>query len=360
MMLRLDLQFFAGEKTEKATQKKRLDSRKKGQVLKSQDVTSAIVLLSVFLFLFFSSGFMRDRFFMFFNQTFTQYVPMKVLDTNSTMTIYLDVLIEMAFILLPIMAIAMVAAVLGNFFQFGFLFTTEPLKFDLKKIDPIKGLKRIFSIRAIVELLKSLLKITFIGTLTFLIIWTSIHKVLGLAFKSPWDTLSVVGQLAALMGICASFVLLFISILDFFYQKYDYEKNLRMSKQDIKDEHKNTEGDPLIKSRIKQRQREMAMRRMMQEIPNADVVITNPTHYAIVLKYDDGEMDAPVIVAKGVDFVAQKIKMIANEHNIVMVENRPLARSLYDEVEIGDRIPEQFFKAIAEILAYVYRIQRKI
>ena len=128
----------------------------------------------------------------------------------------------------------------------------------------------------------------------------------------------------------------------------------------LRTQHKNTEGDPLIKSRIKQRQREMAMRRMMQEIPHADVVITNPTHYAIVLKYDDGEMDAPVIVAKGVDFVAQKIKMIANEHNIVMVENRPLARSLYDEVEIGDRIPEQFFKAIAEILAYVYRIQRKI
>ena len=163
-------------------------------------------------------------------------------------------------------------------------------------------------------------------------------------------------QLTALMGITASFVLLFISILDFFYQKYDYEKNLRMSKQDIKDEHKNSEGDPIIKSRIKQRQREMAMRRMMQEIPQADVVITNPTHYAIAIKYDDGNMDAPVIVAKGVDFVAQKIKMIAKENEIVMVENRPLARSLYDEVEIGDRIPEEFFKAIAEILAYVYRI----
>ena len=163
-----------------------------------------------------------------------------------------------------------------------------------------------------------------------------------------------------MMGISASFVLLFISILDFIYQKYDYEKNLKMSKQDIKDEHKNSEGDPIIKSRIKQRQREMAMRRMMQEVPHADVVITNPTHYAIAIKYDDGEMDAPIIVAKGVDFVAQKIKLIANEHEIVMVENRPLARSLYDEVEIGDRIPEEFFKAIAEILAYVYRIQRKI
>ena len=133
-----------------------------------------------------------------------------------------------------------------------------------------------------------------------------------------------------------------------------------MSKQDLKDEHKNTEGDPIIKSRIKQRQREMAMRRMMQEVPQADVVITNPTHFAIALKYDDEKMDAPIVIAKGADFIAQKIKLIAKEHDIVMVENRPLARALYDDVEIGDRIPDQFFKTVAEVLAYVYRIQRKI
>lgn len=360
MMLRLDLQFFAGEKTEKATPKKRQDSRKKGQVLKSQDVTSAIVLLSVFLFLFFAAGFMRERFFLFFKQSFTQYVSMKQFNAETAMLIYMDMVMGMAFVLLPIMAIAVVAAVGGNLFQFGLLFTTEPLKFDLKKIDPIKGLKRIFSIRAIVELMKSILKISFIGTVTFLIIWSNLEKVLGLAFKNPGAILATVGQLTVLMGITASFVLLFISILDFFYQKYDYEKNLRMSKQDIKDEHKNTEGDPLIKSRIKQRQREMAMRRMMQEVPHADVVITNPTHYAIAIKYKDGEMEAPIIVAKGVDFVAQKIKIIAKEHEIVMVENRPLARALYDEVEIDSEVPEEFFKAIAEILAYVYRIQRKI
>ena len=360
MMVQLDLQFFAGEKTEKATPKKRQDSRKKGQVLKSQDVTSAILLLSVFLFLFFAAGFMRDRFFVFFHQAFTEYVTLPKLDEDQAMIIYSDVMIQMAFILLPIMLIAVVAGVAGNLFQFGLLLTAEPLKMDLKKIDPIKGFKRIFSIRAIIELLKSVLKISFIGTTTTLIVMTNIDKVLGLAFKSPWDTLTTIGQLTALMGITAAFVLLFISILDFMYQKFDYEKNLRMSKQDIKDEHKNSEGDPIIKSRIKQRQREMAMRRMMQEVPNADVVITNPTHYAIALKYKDGDMDAPIVVAKGVDFIAQKIKLIANEHDIVMVENRPLARSLYEDVEIGGRIPEEFFKAIAEILAYVYRIQRKI
>lgn len=359
-MLRLDLQFFAGEKTEKATPKKREDSRKKGQVLKSADVTSAILLLSVFIFLFFGAGFMKDRFYKFFKETFNTYLTMDNLNIEQTMLIYVEVLKEMAFILLPVMAIAMLAAVAGNLVQFGLLFTGEPLKFDLKKIDPIKGLKRIFSMKAIIELLKSLLKISFIGGVTTIILYMNIGKVLDLAFKTPSAVMKTVGQLVALMGITASFVLLFISILDFLYQKFYYEKNLKMSKQDIKDEYKNSEGDPLIKSKIKQRQREMAMRRMMQEVPDADVVITNPTHYAIALKYKDGEMEAPVIVAKGADFIAQKIKLIAKENNIVTVENRPLARALYSETEVGDHIPDQFFKAVAEVLAYVYRIQRKI
>lgn len=360
VQLRLDLQFFSGEKTEKATPKKRQDSRKKGQVLKSQDVTSAIVLLFVFLFLFFAARFMKTRFFDFFVHSFTEFILIERLDVNQVMAIYIEVLLQMAIILLPIMAMAVIAGITGNLMQFGLLFTMEPLKFDLKKIDPIKGLKRIFSVRALVELMKSILKISFIGSVTTFILWINLEKVLNLAFKKPADTLATVSQLVALMGIVAAFVLLFIAILDYFYQKFDYEKNLRMSKQDIKDEHKTMEGDPLIKSRIKQRQREMAMRRMMQEVPNADVVITNPTHYAIAIKYDDGEMDAPIIVAKGVDFVAQKIKLIAKEHDIVTVENRPLARALYDEADLGDRIPEHFFKAVAEILAYVYRIQRKI
>lgn len=358
--LRLDLQFFAGEKTEKATPKKRQDSRKKGQVLKSADVTSAIVLLSVFLFLFFSASFLRTELFSFFSVTFTKYMMIKTLTIESTIEIYKSLLMEMAKILLPIMGVAVVAAVAANFFQFGLLFTTEPLKFDLKKIDPIKGLKRIFSLKAVIELLKSILKISFIGSVTTLILWMNLEKVLSLSFKTAWDTLSTVGWLTGMMGIAASCVLLFISVLDFFYQRFDYEKNLKMSKQDIKDEHKNSDGDPIIKSRIRQRQREMAMRRMMQEVPTADVVITNPTHFAIALKYDDESMDAPTVVAKGADFVAQKIKLIAKENDVVMVENRPLARAMYDQVEIGQRIPDEFFKAVAEVLAYVYRIKQKI
>ncbi|MDV6376700.1 flagellar biosynthesis protein FlhB [Sporosarcina sp. GW1-11] len=360
LLLTLDLQFFAGEKTEKATPKKRQDSRKKGQVLKSQDVTSALVLLSVFLFMFFAAGFMRDNFFVFFRESFTHFITIHKINEDQVMLVYMDIIKQMAIILLPIMLIAVIASVAANLLQFGLLFTGEPLKFDLKKIDPIKGLKRIFSIKAIVELLKSVLKISFIGTVTTLVIWMNFGEVLDLAFSTPQMTLLTIAKLVGMMGIIASLVLLFISILDFLYQKFDYEKNLKMSKQDIKDEYKNMDGDPLIKSKIKQRQREMAMRRMMSEVPHADVVITNPTHFAIALKYDEEQMDSPIVVAKGADFVAQKIKLIAKEHDIVMVENRQLARSLYDQVEVGDRIPEDFFKAVAEILAYVYRIQRKI
>ncbi|HWL13464.1 MAG TPA: flagellar biosynthesis protein FlhB [Ureibacillus sp.] len=360
LLLTLDLQFFGGDKTEKATPKKRQDARKKGQVVKSQDVSAAVVLLSLFLFLYAAGPMIIEGIFGFLHQAFEKNILIETLNTETVMQIYTDSLKEMAIILLPFMAIAMVAGVLANFMQFGFLFTTESLKLDLKKMDPIKGIKKIISVRAIVNLIKSLLKISFIGTVTTVIIWMNLEQVLSLSFQSPWDTLSTVAKLTGMMGIAASLTLVLIALIDYIYEKYEYEKQLRMSKQDIKDEYKNAEGDPKIKSKIKQRQREMAMRRMMQEIPNADVVITNPTHYAIALKYDDENMEAPQIVAKGTDFVAQKIKMIAKENDVVMVENRPLARAMYDQVEIGQQVPEEFFKAIAEILAYVYRIKRKI
>ncbi|MFJ8261521.1 flagellar biosynthesis protein FlhB [Rummeliibacillus sp. NPDC094406] len=359
-LLELDLQFFAGEKTEKATPKKRQDSRKKGQVLKSQDVTSALVMLSVFLFLLIAATSMRDGVMSFFNQTFSKYMLVDSLSIELVVKVYKEVITKAAVVVLPIMAIAVIAAIVGNFLQFGLLFTTEPLKFDLKKLDPIKGMKRIFSLRSVIELIKSILKISLIGAVTTAILWMNIDDVLSLSFKTPWDSLVTVSKLTVLMGIAASIVLLLIAVLDYFYQKFDYEKNLKMSKQDIKDEYKNSEGDPLIKSKIKQRQREMAMRRMMQEVPQADVVITNPTHYAIALKYDDEKMDAPKVVAKGTDFIAQKIKLIAKENDVVMVENRPLARAMYDQVEIGQHIPDEFFKAVAEVLAYVYRVKRKI
>ncbi|MGM0851533.1 MAG: flagellar biosynthesis protein FlhB [Bacillota bacterium] len=357
--LSLDLQFFSGEKTEKATPKKRDDARKKGQTAKSQDVNTAIILLAVFLFLTFSASYIGDIVFDLFNQTFQEYMLMELTE-NTVQIITMDIMKELALLLGPIMLVALLAGLFSNYIQVGVMFTTKPLEPKLEKIDPIKGFKRIFSLRAIVELLKSILKISFVGAITFVILWKNIDQVLSLSFKSVGDSLATMASLTVQMGIAASLALLFLSLFDFLYQKYDFEKNIRMSKQDLKDEHKNIEGDPLIKSKIKQRQREMAMRRMMQEVPEADVVITNPTHFAIALKYDENKMDAPYVVAKGVDYLAQKIKYIANENDVVMVENRPLARSLYDSAEIGDAVPEEFFKAVAEILAYVYRIKNQM
>ncbi|MBS4207608.1 flagellar biosynthesis protein FlhB [Bacillus sp. FJAT-50079] len=357
--LSLDLQFFAGEKTEKATPKKRLESKRKGQTAKSQDVNTAIGLLAVFGFLIFFSAQLGPVALDVFRHSFTTFLLMDITEANMQL-IMLDVLKEVAFLLGPIMLVALLAGIAANVLQVGFMFSAEPLQPKLEKLDPIKGLKRIFSIRAIVELLKSILKISFVGAITVTVLWSRIDEVLVLAYKPIGTALQTVGGLTLQMGIAASLALLFLSLFDFLYQKYDFEKNIRMSKQDIKDEYKNTEGDPLIKSKIKQKQKEMAMSRMMQEVPKADVIITNPTHYAIALKYDEENADAPIVIAKGVDFIAQKIKLIANEHKVVMVENRPLARSLYDQVEVGQAIPDDFFKAVAEILAYVYRIKNKI
>lgn len=360
LLIILDLQYFAGEKTEKATPKKRQDARKKGQVLKSQDVTAGVLLLLTFFFLLFFAPFMYDGVKGFLLQALERNILIETLTAETVMDMYVESIKEMAIIILPIMVVAMIAGIGANFFQFGFLFTTETLKIDLKKMDPIKGIKKIISVRAIVNLIKSLLKVTLIGTVTTVVIIVYLEEVLSLALHSPAQILATVAYLSAIMGIAASIMLVAIALFDYLYERFEYEKQLKMSKQDIKDEYKNSEGDPLIKSKIKQRQREMAMRRMMSEVPSADVVITNPTHYAIALKYDENQMDAPKVVAKGTDFVAQKIKLIAKEHDVIMVENRPLARAMYDQVEVGQAVPEEFFKAIAEILAYVYRIKRKI
>lgn len=358
-LLSLDLQFFSGEKTEKATPKKREDAKKKGQVAKSQDINTAVVLLGVFFFLSFAGSYLMDGILGLFRHSIQENMLMEITESN-VQVLLLQILKELAFYLGPIMLVAMIAGVAANYFQIGFIFSPESIQPKLEKIDPLKGFKRIFSMKSIVEMVKSILKISFVGLITFAVLWGRMDEILILSQKSVGASLITLASLTVQMGLSASAALLFLAVLDFMYQKYDFEKSIRMSKQDLKDEYKNMEGDPEIKSRIKQKQREMAMRRMMQEVPKADVVITNPTHFAIAIKYEEDKFDAPFVVAKGVDFMAQKIKLIAKENDVTMVENRPLARAIYSQVEIGDTIPEEFFKAIAEILAFVYRTKNKV
>lgn len=357
--LPVNLQFFAQEKTEKATPKKQQETRKKGQVAKSTDINTAIILLLVFLLLWLIGSFVGEKIFTFVQYMFQDFL-LYTLSPESVESLFIELTNQAAIMIAPIMAIAFLAGILSNYVQVGVLFAPEAIAMKLNKLDPIAGFKRIYSIRAIVELLKSLLKIFLIGLVTFTILWLSMDDFLFLSLIPIADSLALIGTLTVTMGISVAILLLFLAILDYIYQKYDHEKQIKMSKQDIKDEYKKTEGDPLIKSKIKEKQRQMAMQRMMQEVPKADVVITNPTHYAIALKYDGDKMDAPIIIAKGVDFLAQKIKSIAKENQIITVENRPLARALYDQAEIGDEVPEDLFKAIAEVLAYVYRIRNKV
>lgn len=355
----INLQYFSQEKTEKATPKKRQESRKKGQVAKSADINAAFVLFVSVMFLAFMGGWMGERLMHLFTHSLDKKLLYDVTET-SIPKLFWELSIEVAIILAPVMIAAMAAGVIGNYLQVGFLLSTEAIQMKLERINPLSGFKRIYSVRALVELSKSLLKILLIGGVTFFILWMERDVYLRMSLVSIDASLPVFGGLAIKMGFAASLVLLFLAFLDYMYQKYDFEKNIRMSKQDIKDEYKKSEGDPKIKGKIKEKQRQMAMRRMMQEVPKADVIITNPTHYAICLKYDDTGMEAPVVVAKGVDLIAQRIKEIGREHDVVTVENKPLARTLYSRVDIGQVIPEDLFKAVAEILAFVYRIKKKV
>lgn len=355
----MDLQFFAQEKTEKATPKKRQDTRKEGRVAKSSDVNTAIILLFVFLCLWFFGGFLRENVLNIFKVSFNEYALMGV-TKDSISLMMTDLTLQAAKLMAPIFLAAIIGALISNYMQVGVLFTTKPLVFKLERINPIQGAKRIFSVRALVELLKAMLKIALVGVVTFTILWLNKEEVFQLTATSPNTTLAVIGDLTVKMGIFTSILLIFLAVLDYAYQKYDFEKSIRMSKQEVKDEFKKIEGDPLIKSKRKERQRQMAMQRMMEEVPKADVVITNPTHYAVALKYDESEMDAPQIIAKGVDYIALRIKKLAEEQDVPLVENRYLARTLYNETEIGDTVPEQLFQAVAEVLAYVYRLKNKL
>lgn len=355
-MLTLDLQHFAQEKTEKATPKRREDTRKKGQVAKSADVPSSLIFLFVFLLLFFAGGPLVQNLIALFLLPLKQWMLTEV--TIKTVThMYRDLLWQAAIVLLPIMGASLVAGVAGNYVQIGPLFATDPLKMKLERLNPLQGAKRIFSKRALVEFLKSLLKFVVVASVVLLILRLNFEELFKLSRVPVGATAAAIGKLLTQMGLFVALVLALLAIPDYMFQRYDHEKNIRMSKQDVKDELKKTEGSPEIKSKLKEKQRQMAMQRMMQDVPKADVIITNPTRYAVALKYEEKTMDAPQVVAKGADLIAKRIRDIAADHDIPIMENKPLARVLYERVDIGDSIPPDLFQAVAEVLAYVYRLR---
>ncbi len=349
-----DLQRFAGEKTEEPTAKKRADARKKGQVGRSQEVNSAFVLLVGF----FALKLLWDSIYVSI-ATYTTYVFTNLnqtVDTENILRIFIGIILVLAKTAFPIMIFIMLIGLAVNFFQVGLNINTESIEFKLDKLNPINGFGRIFSKRSLVELAKSFFKIIVIGFFLYRFIHEQILAMPQFMFFDLTTSLALVAEIIFQMSFIVIGVIMIMAFLDYGYQKWQTTQDLKMSKQEVKDEMKQTEGDPQIKGKIRQKQRQMAMARMMKEVPKADVIITNPTHYAVALSYEQG-MVAPTVIAKGQDLVAQRIKEIGREARVPIVENKPLARTLYAAVQVGDAVPQELYQAVAEVLAYVYRLK---
>ena len=352
----LDLQLFAGEKTEEPTAKRKADARKKGQVGRSQEVNAAFVLLVGFLILRLLGGnavaeIMNYSTYVFGNLN-------QDINEESIMQMFIAMIILLAKTSMPLMVFIMIIGLAMNIAQVGFMFTTEQLQFNPGKLSPISGIKRMFSKRSLVELVKSLIKIIIIGYFVFSYLSEEIFQIPKLIYMDLIAGLMKMSDSIFTLAFKIIGVFMIMAFLDYAYQKWQNTQDLKMSKQEVKEEFKQQEGDPKIKGKIRQKQRQMAMARMMQEVPKADVIVTNPTHFAVALKYESG-MSAPVVIAKGQDLVAQKIKTIARENQVPIVENKPLARAIYASVEVGGLIPHELYKAVAEVLAYVYRLKHR-
>jgi len=345
------------EKTEEPTAKKLADAREEGNVPRSQDTAGVIVLFVAILALLMLLPFISEHLL-----TVTRYyfsLMNHPLEETNLIDIAFVTFKELFIMILPISAIIAVAGIAGTVSQIGFNFTTKPLEPNFSKINPIAGLKNMLSMQKVLEALKITFKSFTAMGVGFLFFWSYIKELPTVALFSLWDQMAWFKEKAIILAAVMLVILFLYAIVDLFLTRKHYFDKLKMSLQEIKDEMKNMEGDPHIKAKIRQIQMQAARKRMMSAVPNADVIITNPTHYAVAIKYDETKHNAPVVVAKGVDNIAIQIKKIARENGVHVVQNPPLARSLYAEVEIDHPIPELLFAAVAEVLAYVYKMGKK-
>lgn len=370
MILEYNLQFFAkdgpgGEKTEEPTQKKLTDARKEGQVAKSKDLASACELLAMFELLSLWIPKMGEN---FTGNIYDVYVQIPELvrmydgefPVMTFRMLFVELVERVLLTIAPFLIVGVLIAFLVNLIQVKWKPTSKPLKPKFSKFNPVSGVKRLFSKESLVELLKSLLKLGVIGYVV--VDYLKKHAIpMKLFYDIPLlEVVQEVGGIVIDLGFRISIFYLLIAILDYVYQKRKFKNDMKMTKQEVKDEYKNTEGDPQIKGKQRQRMQEASRRRMMQQLPEADVVITNPTHYAVAIKYDPEQYDAPYVIAKGADYLAQRIKEIARENDVEIVENKPLARMLYANVEIGAVVPPELYQAVAEVLAFVYHLKGKV
>ena len=369
-LIKYNLQFFAedangAEKSEQPTAKKLEDARKEGQVAKSQEVATAFSLLSLFVILRVVYALMGSTFTNIFPRVYND-IPNVARTYDGQLPIaYITSIVNKAMLTLlllcaPFFIVGFAVAFISDYVQVGYKPTSKPLQPKLSKLNPVSGLKKIFSTRKLFELAKSIVKLLIMGIVIYPF-FTKRNDYLFLLYDMPLSqAIGLMGNLIIDLGFRVAIAYMIIALADFIYQKRKFTKDMMMTKQEVKDEFKNSEGSPEVKSAQKRRMMEASRRRMMQAVPQADVVITNPTHYAVAVKYDAEEAEAPIVVAKGADFVAQRIKELARESGVEIVENKPLARMLYANVEVGELVPPELYKAVAEVLAYVYHLKGKI
>ena len=362
-----NLQFFAkdgpgGEKTEDATSKKLSDARKEGKVAKSSEIIMAVSLLGLFLVLKYYALYLGSQFIGGFRGMYSL-MSMEAHDESARNVLLAAVgraLFEVVILVAPFFIMAVLIALVGNIAQVGWKISTKPMEPDITKFNPVSGAKKLFNKDKLIELLKSVLKISAVSYMVYTVLSKKVDELLLLYDMGLIQAIGLISGIVIDIGIRISILFILIGIFDIYYQKRKFKEDMKMTKQEVKDEYKNSEGDPQVKGKIRGKMREASQRRMMQELPKADVVITNPTHLAVAIKYDKDTAQAPVVIAKGADYIAEKIKNVARENKIEIVENKPLARMLYYNVEIGNEIPVELYQMVAEVLAYVYRLQNKI
>lgn len=368
-LLRLDLQFFAkdgpgGEKTEEPTSKKLEDARKEGQVAKSKDLSSSVLLLASFITLRVFVGSMGESFIKNFNKNYTRIG--ELYDTtlgeyNNQLIVALlrDNAWDMLWMVLPFFLVAFVLGFVVDLAQVKWKPTAKPLMPKLSKFNPINGIKRLFSAKTLVQLLKQVLIVAVICIVIYNKVKDKASYIFGVYDVPLTSAILFLGDAIFDIGTVICIVYIIIGFADYIYERRKFRQDMMMTKQEVKEEWKNTEGSPEVKQRQRQKMQEVSRRRMMQAVPEADVVITNPTHFAVALKYDRDKGKAPVVVAKGEDYLAAKIKEIARENDVEIVENKPLARMLYYNVDLDQEIPQELYQAVAEVLAFVYNLKNK-
>jgi flagellar biosynthetic protein FlhB len=347
-----------GEKSEEPTPHRLREAREKGQIAKSREITTAfLLLLSYYLFNYLGEYMWRNLTEM--AQAIFQLIP----EAREFSLVFVGYLLliglrAMAFVLLPIFGVVFLAALLAEALQTGFVFSLDPLSPKLERINPMEGFKRMFSLQGLVELVKSLLKIIIVFYIAWYAVKDDLPFIIVLIEAHPWEGIVLGGSIAYRIAIRVGLFYILVAILDYLYRRWEYMRNLKMSRQEVKEEYKRLEGDPLVKQRMRDLQRQVAYQRMMSSVPQADVVVTNPTHIAVALKYEQNKMKAPVLLAKGERKIAEEIRRIAEDREISIVQNEPLARSIYRSTRVNQEIPNELYQAVAEVLAYVYKIKK--